>query len=51
MESKPHQFKLALPEDVKVWLAVSAANAMRSQGAHVVFCLRKQMEAETAAQK
>lgn len=46
---KPVQFKLNLPADVKAWLEDQAQKNVRSQGAEIVFCLRKQMEQEAAA--
>lgn len=49
MRKNPHQFKLNLPADVKAWLEEQAQKNVRSQGAEIVFCLRKQMEQEAAA--
>lgn len=45
---KPVQFKLMLPPDVKAWLDIEAQRNLRSQGAEIVACLRKQMEQEAA---
>ena len=46
---KPVQFKLNLPAEVKAWLEEQAQKNVRSQGAEIVFRLRKQMEQEAAA--
>ena len=44
MEKK--QFKIALPTDVKRWVAIEAAKSMRSQTAEIILALREKMEAQ-----
>lgn len=43
------QFKLNLPDDVKRWVAGSAARNMRSQSAEIVFALREKMQMTAGA--
>ena len=49
--SKPTQFKLILPPDVKRWVEEQAAKNVRSQGAQIVASLREKMATQEAAQK
>lgn len=42
--SKPTQFKLLLPADVKAWLEQQASKNVRSQGAEIVALLRAEMK-------
>ena len=44
--TKPTQFKLILPPDVKGWLEQQASKNVRSQGAEIVARLRAAMERE-----
>lgn len=44
--TKPTQFKLILPPDVKDWLEQQASKNVRSQGAEIVARLRAAMERE-----
>ncbi|TVP70131.1 MAG: Arc family DNA-binding protein [Rhodobacteraceae bacterium] len=44
--SKPTQFKLLLPADVKAWLEQQASKNVRSQGSEIVARLRAEMERE-----
>lgn len=48
--TKPIQFKLNLPGDVKAWIEGQAAKNLRSQGAEIVACLRERMDREDQPQ-
>lgn len=43
------QFKLAMPSDVKDWLAARAASSLRSQSAEIILILRERMNRAGAA--
>ncbi len=46
---KTTQFKLNLPDDVKLWLEEEAVRNLRSQGSQVVSCLRAAMSRQATA--
>lgn len=43
------QFKIAIPTEMKRWLAIEAARNMRSQSAEILVAIRERMERQTAA--
>lgn len=44
MSNDRKQFKIAIPIEMKRWLAVEAAKNMRSQSAEILVAVRERME-------
>ncbi|GEM_PF-2273649 len=44
MSNDRKQFKIAIPLEMKQWLAVEAAKNMRSQSAEILVAVRERME-------
>lgn len=44
MNEDRKQFKLAIPFEMKRWLAIQAAQNMRSQSAEVLIAIKEKME-------
>lgn len=44
MTNDRKQFKIAIPLDMKRWLAVEAAKNMRSQSAEILVAVREKMD-------
>ena len=44
MANPVKQFKLNLPEDVKVWLENQAVDNLRSQSGEIIFAIREKMK-------
>jgi len=38
------QFKIAIPADIKRWIAIQAATNMRSQSSEILIAIREKME-------
>jgi hypothetical protein len=44
MNQEKKQFKIAIPSEMKRWLAVEAAKNMRSQSAEILLAVREKMD-------
>ena len=44
MKEDRKQFKIAIPLEIKRWLAIEAAKNMRSQSAEIILAVREKME-------
>jgi len=43
------QFKIAIPQDIKRWVAIEAAKNMRSQTSEILLAVREKMDRQGAA--
>lgn len=44
MSDSKKQFKIAIPLEIKRWLAIEAAKNMRSQSAEILLAIREKMD-------
>lgn len=44
MKEEKKQFKIAMPADIKRWLAIEAAKNMRSLSGEILLALREKMD-------